>query len=84
MSYTAPVEIAQYMRRLLKSEFLRKVESIQDLSTLTLVDLNELTRGAMDFLTLRAAKGLGGRDCVIMATMKNFLSIKEKGFKPLT
>ena len=71
MSYTTLVEIADFLRRLPSEEFLRDIAMIQNLSTLTLVDLNdEITRQALDLLPHYSWKGLGGRECVIIATMK--------------
>jgi predicted nucleic acid-binding protein len=73
MSYSTLVEIAHYLRKLPKGEFLRSVETIQNLSTLTLVDLNdEITQDALELLASYSSKGLGGRDCVILATMRSF------------
>jgi predicted nucleic acid-binding protein len=72
MSYTTLVEIAHYMRRLPAEEFLRNMAMIQNLSTLTLVDLNdEITRQALELLPRYSGSGLGGRDCVIIATMRS-------------
>ncbi len=71
MSYVTLVEIAHYLRLLPEEEFSDKMSMIQDLSTLTLVDLDhETTQMALEVLPRYASKGLGGRDCVIIATMK--------------
>jgi hypothetical protein len=60
MSYTTLVEIAHYMRRLPAEEFLRNMAMIQNLSTLTLVDLNdEITRQALELLPRYSGSGLG-------------------------
>ena len=46
--------------------------TIQNLSTLSLVDLNdEIAREALELLPRHSGKGLSGRDCVIIATMKS-------------
>ncbi len=72
MSYTTLVEIAHYLRRLPAGEFLSNMAMIQNLSTLTLVDLNdEITRQVLELLPRYSGSGLGGRDCVIIATMRS-------------
>jgi hypothetical protein len=65
------IEIAHYFRHLPKQDFKEKMEKILGLSTLTLVDLNpEILKLALDFLTKYAEIGIGGRDSVILATLK--------------
>ena len=72
MSYTTLIEVAHYLRRLPEAEFQRNLATIQNLSTLTLVDLDdEITRETLELLPRYSEKGLGGRDCVIIATMNN-------------
>ena len=72
MSYTTLIEVANYLRKLPAEEFQRDMDLIENLSTLTLVDLNdEIARQALELLPGYSAKGLGGRDCVIIATMKS-------------
>ncbi len=73
MNYTTLVEIAHYLRRLPSEEFSRNIAMIQNLSTLTLADLNdEITQKALELLQHYSGKGLGGRDCVIIATMRDY------------
>ncbi len=65
------IEVAHYLRRLQKEEFHKIMEMIQNVSTLTLTDLNEeITHLATNLIPDYASKGLGGRDCVIIVTMK--------------
>jgi len=72
INYVTLIEVAHYLRRLPKEEFTRRMKLIQDLSSLIMVDLDDhVTRLALDMLPEHAAKGLGGRDCVILATMQN-------------
>lgn len=73
MNYVTLVEVSHHLRRLPEDKFKALVGMIQSLNTLTFVDLNDsITREALDMLPEYAAKGLGGRDCVILATMKSF------------
>ena len=77
MNYLTLVEVAHYLRSLPKEEFSHSIAAIQNLSTLTLVDLDhETTQMALEVLPQYWNKGLGGRDCVIIATMKVH-SVKE-------
>lgn len=65
------IEVAHYLRRLHKQEFTRLMQRIQNLSSLTLVDLDdEVTSLALTMLPDYSRKGLGARDCVVIATMK--------------
>ncbi|HEY4674388.1 MAG TPA: type II toxin-antitoxin system VapC family toxin, partial [Nitrososphaerales archaeon] len=65
------VEVGHYLRRLPKEEFLDRMSQIQNLSTLTLIDLDAtVTDDAVEMLPEYSSKGLGGRDCIIIATMK--------------
>lgn len=71
MNYVTLAEIGHYLRMLPRDEFSEKIESILNLSTLSFVDLDEvITRSAMDLLPRYSARGLGSRDCIIVATMK--------------
>ena len=71
MSYVTLVEIGHYLRTLRQEEFAPKMEMILNLSTLTLVALDDaIARSALELLPRHSSKGLGGRDCVILATMK--------------
>lgn len=65
------IEVAHYFRHLPKENFKRKLDTIQNLTTLTLISLNQnLTRLALEQLIKYAKIGIGGRDSVIIATMK--------------
>jgi predicted nucleic acid-binding protein len=65
------VEIAHYFRRLHTPEFPRLMQRIQNLSSLTLVDLDDEVAGlALTMLPDYSRVGLGARDCVVIATMK--------------
>jgi len=71
MNYLTLVEVAHYLRLLPEEEFSDRMAMIQNLSTLTLADLDdETTQLALGVLPRYSGKGLGGRDCVIIATMK--------------
>ena len=71
MNYVTLVEIGHYLRTLPHAEFAPKVEMILNLSTLRLIALDDaIARSAMDLLPRYSSKGLGGRDCVIIATMQ--------------
>lgn len=65
------MEVAHYLRLLPKPKFAEQIYAIRNLATLTLVDLDaHISTSALDMLPEQASKGLGGRDCVILATMK--------------
>lgn len=65
------MEVAHYMRMLPKQKFIQQVGAIQNLATLTLFDLDaRISNTAVGMLPEQAPKGLGSRDCVILATMK--------------
>ncbi|RLI32652.1 hypothetical protein DRO51_01290 [Candidatus Bathyarchaeota archaeon] len=71
------VEIAHYFRHMPKREFKERMERILGLSTLTLAELDlEILKTALDILAEYANMGIGGRDSIILATMKN-KSIKK-------
>lgn len=71
INYITLIEVAHYLRRLPKEEFTRRIKLMQNLSSLNMVDLDDhVTQLALDMLPEHAAKGLGGRDCVILATMQ--------------
>jgi predicted nucleic acid-binding protein len=72
MSYVSLLEVAHYLRKLPEVEFSRKIKSIQDLSTLTLYNLDAQTsKLALELLREYSIKGLGARDCIIIATMRH-------------
>ncbi len=65
------MEVAHYFRHLPKENFRRKLHAIQNLVTLTLVNLDlDLAELAFEQLIRYAKIGIGGRDSVILATMK--------------
>ena len=65
------MEVAHYFRYLPKESFRRKLYTIQNLATLTFVNLDQnLTEIAFEQLMEYAKIGIGGRDSVILATMK--------------
>ena len=71
------IEIAHYFRHMPKHEFKERMEKILGLSTLTLAELDlEILKTALDILAEYANMDIGGRDSVILATMKN-KSIKK-------
>jgi len=71
MNAVTLIEVAHYFRHLPREEFLDRMTAIQDLDTLTLVNLDEdISRLAFEQLTEYAKIGIGGRDSVILATMK--------------
>ncbi|MFQ5712282.1 MAG: PIN domain-containing protein [Candidatus Geothermarchaeales archaeon] len=64
-------EVAYYFRHLPPEELQGKVETIQNLSTLTLVDLNRvIAKAAIEKLKRYAGVGIGVRESVILATME--------------
>ena len=72
MNYVTLMEIGHYLRRLPHGAFTDKIESILNLSTLVFVDLDDrIARSAMEMLPRYSGKGLGARDCVVIATMLN-------------
>lgn len=71
MSFVTTVEIGHYLRMLPQREFDERMDMMLNLSTLTFVDLDDvIARQALDLLPHYSHKGLGGRDCVVVATMK--------------
>lgn len=65
------IEVAHYLRHLPEEEFRGKIDAILNLETLTLINLDvDLTRLAFEELISHAKTGIGGRDSVILATMK--------------
>jgi predicted nucleic acid-binding protein len=71
MNYVTLLEVAHHMRNLPVNEFFEMLGKMQNLSTLTLRDLDsETARLGLELLPEYAAKGLGGRDCIIVATMQ--------------
>jgi len=71
MNYVTLFEVAHYMRNLPKNEFSEMLGKIQDLSTLSMKDLDsQSARLGLELLPEYSSKGLGGRDCIILATMQ--------------
>ncbi|MGQ9597673.1 MAG: type II toxin-antitoxin system VapC family toxin [Thermoproteota archaeon] len=65
------MEVAHYFRHLQKEDFRRKLSAIQNLATLTFVNLDlDIAELAFEQLIKYAKIGIGGRDSVILATMK--------------
>jgi len=65
------MEVAHYFRYLPKDDFLRRTDIIQNLTTLTFVNLDlDLAELAFEHLVKYAKIGVGSRDSVILATMK--------------
>jgi len=71
LSILTLMEIAHYFRHLQPKEFQSRMDCVQSLSTLTLVDLNlVLAKLALERLKKYAKVGVGARDSVILATME--------------
>ena len=65
------MEVAHYFRHLPKENFRRKLHTIQNLATLTLINLDlDTAELAFEQLIKYAKIGVGSRDSVILATMK--------------
>lgn len=65
------IEVAHYLRNLAEKELLDKLNKIQSLTSLKLVNLDmELLKVALEQLIKYARVGIGGRDSVILATMQ--------------
>jgi len=65
------MEIAHYFRNLPKEDFRRRLSTIQNLSTLKFINLDlDIIKLAFEQLMKYAEIGIGGRDSVILATMK--------------
>ena len=72
MNYVTLLEVAHHVRHLPKSQIDVLVDNIQNLSTLSFVDLDgQIAKSALDLLREPASKVLGGRDCVTLASMQN-------------
>lgn len=65
------MEVAHYFRHLPRESFRRKLRAIQNLATLTFINLDlDIAELAFEQLTKYAKIGIGSRDSVILATMK--------------
>ncbi|MGQ9720480.1 MAG: type II toxin-antitoxin system VapC family toxin [Candidatus Jordarchaeum sp.] len=71
------IEVAHYLRNLTEKEFFDKLDKIQSLTSLKLVDLEtELLKVSLEQLIRHARVGIGGRDSIILATMQT-LGVKR-------
>lgn len=65
------MEVAHYFKGLPTDVLDEKMKTITGLSTLSLVDFtSSILQSSINFLSAYSPSGLGGRDCVILATMK--------------
>ena len=65
------MEVAHYFKGLPTDVIDEKMKTITGLSTLSLVDFtSSILQSSINFLSAYSPSGLGGRDCVILATMK--------------
>ena len=65
------MEVAHYFRHLPKEDFRRRLSTIQNLATLTFINLDlDIAELAFEQLMKYTKIGIGGRDSVILATMK--------------
>jgi len=71
LSVVTLMEVAHYFRYLSRGNFRRRLSTIQNLATLTFIDLDlDIAELASEQLMKYAKIGIGGRDSVILATMK--------------
>nr|MDO8080931.1 type II toxin-antitoxin system VapC family toxin [Candidatus Freyarchaeota archaeon] len=82
------IEVAHYLRNLTEKEFLDKINKIQSLTSLKLINLDaELLKVALEQLIKYARVGIGGRDSVILATMQTLgvrrIATHDKVFKQI-
>ena len=72
MSYVTLFEVAHYLKMLPEEEFVKLTDTVRNLSMLTLFDLDgRIADLAIKMVPEYASKGLGSRDCIILATMKS-------------
>lgn len=70
-NYVTLLEVAHYLRMLPKQQFVDLMETIHDLSTLKILDLDgRIADSALRMIPGYAPIGLGSRDSAILATMK--------------
>ena len=86
LSTVTLMEVAHYFRNIPANVLEEKMKMITSLSTLTLVDFTyTILQSSIGFLSEYSVSGLGGRDCVILATMKTIgskvLLTHDKAFK---
>ncbi|MBS7250558.1 MAG: type II toxin-antitoxin system VapC family toxin [Candidatus Freyarchaeota archaeon] len=82
------IEVAHYLRNLAEKDFLDKLNKMQSLTSLELVNLDtELLKLALEKLVRYAKVGIGGRDSVILATMQALgikrIATHDKVFKQI-
>lgn len=66
------MEVAHYFRNLAAEEFHEKLDTIQSLTTLKIVDLDaDLAKSAINWLAKYGRIGVGSRDSIIIATMES-------------
>ena len=71
LNLTSLMEVAHYFRALAEPEFSSRINKLRNLRTLTLAELDAgIANEALKILSRYANLGLGGRDAVILATMK--------------
>ena len=71
ISYITLFEVAHHLRMLPKDRFLELTDSMRNLATLSSYDVDDrIVDLALKMLPDYAPRGLGGRDCMILATMK--------------
>ena len=80
------MEIAHYFRNLTPKILNEKMKTILNLSTMTIIDFtSNIFQSSISYLSTYPHSGLGSRDCVIIATMKeagvNVLLTHDKAFK---
>ena len=80
------MEVAHYFKGLSTDVLDEKMKTITSLSTLTLVDFtSSILQTSINFLSVYSQSGLGGRDCVILATMRTIgskvLLTHDRAFK---
>ena len=71
ISYITLFEVAHHLRMLPKDRFLELTDSMHNLATLSSYDVDDrIVDLALKMLPDYVPRGLGGRDCMILATMK--------------
>ncbi len=80
------MEVAHYFRDLAPKILNEKMKTILSLSTMTIKDFtSNILQSSISYLSTYSRSGLGSRDCVIIATMKeagvNVLLTHDKAFK---
>jgi predicted nucleic acid-binding protein len=71
LNFTSLLEVAHYFRNLGETELTSRMDKLRNLTTLNLADLDAATaEEALSILAKDSGKGIGGRDAVIVATMR--------------